>query len=125
MPAIDIAERAVVVSLMESPMDWAIGAIYLKDSPRSAIPIVPALAACVKRSATIAESEADKPNPVIASATMVATEPRLSPEAAVASKTPPMPSRICCVLQPAFAISVMASATSPEEKEVDAPKSIA
>ena len=87
--------------------------------------MVPEFAACVIRSATLAESFADNPNPVIASATIVETVARLSPEAAVASRTPAIPSIICVVDHPAFAISVMASATSPEEKAVVAPKSIA
>ena len=58
-------------------------------------------------------------------ATIVDTVPRLSPEAAVASRTPAIPSIICVVDHPAFAISVMASATSPEENAVVAPKSMA
>ena len=61
----------------------------------------------------------------MASATMVATEPKFSPDAAVASRTPAIPSIICVVDHPAFAISVIASATSPEEKAVVAPRSMA
>ena len=125
MPAMDIAEIAVVTSSMDSPMDCATGAMYLYDSPRSVMPIVPEFAAWVIRSATRDESAAARPKPVIASATIVATEPRLSPDAAVASRTPAIPSRICSVVQPAFAISVIASATSPEENAVSAPSSMA
>ncbi len=125
MPAMDMAEIAVVTSSMDRPMDCATGAMYLYDSPRSEMPMVPEFAAWVMRSATREESAAARPKPVMASATMVATEPRLSPDAAVASSTPAMPSRICSVVQPAFAISVMASATSPEENAVSAPSSMA
>ena len=125
MPAMDMAEIAVVTSSMDSPMDCATGAMYLYDSPRSVMPMVPEFAAWVIRSATREESAAARPKPVMASATMVATEPRLSPDAAVASSTPAMPSRICSVVQPAFAISVMASATSPEENAVSEPNSMA
>ena len=45
----------------------------------SVIPIVPELAAWVNKSATLAESFACNPNPVMASATMVATVPPLLP----------------------------------------------
>ena len=123
IPDIDIAEIAVVTSSILNPIVFAIGEIYLNDSPKSVISIVPAFADCVNRSATRDASFAFSPKPVIASATIVDTCAKSSPLALAEFKTPAIPSIISLALQPALAISVMPSATSLADHAVVSPNS--
>ena len=121
MPDLDIASSAVLTSSKENPAAAADGPMYFRDSPRSLMEMVPAFAASTMTSATRAESAADMPNIVMASATIVETVERCSPDAEAASRTPSIPLIIWVLFHPAFPISTMAAATSVELKTVSLP----
>ena len=81
--------------------------------------------ASANTSANLAESLADKPNPVRESATILAESAKSSPDAAARFITPSIPSNMALVSQPACAMYWNASADSVAENLVFAPISIA